>query len=348
MFCGIFIAVGLGLWIPWFLLPTLDWWQMRTWKSASCTVLKSPVGKGEAHSLDLVYRYEWDGASYESANLGAGGIFAGGDQGLWSVPPGTTRTCWVNPRDARQASLNRDYDPETLFGCAPLLFVLLPLAGLIAGWKNLGKPPAPPPSPLPELREGAVTIPRSSRGGCGVTAMLILILFFAGSAAGLVAIAAPRGAFLLYVYAVPFGFIALLLVRTLIRMGLASFNPRVALTLTPGQVAPGQTLELRWETEGNVARAKSFRITLEGREAARVYKATKTEVFSTREVFQSGSRDLRRGTVKVTIPESGMHSLTHGNRKIVWAFKIDADCARWPRSGEDYEFDVLPRKAGPK
>jgi hypothetical protein len=344
--CLLFISVGMGLWIPMFLLPTLDWWKMRTWKPAPCTIIKSPVGVGDGYAMDIVYRYEWDGASFESGNTGSGGMLSMGDTSLWDVPPGTTRTCYVNPRDAHQASLNRDYDPETLIGLAPLLFVLLPLAALIAGWSKLGKPPEAPPPPLPPLREGAVTIQQTPRGGCGVTAILIMILIFGGLAAGLALIVAPRAGYGVYLYAVPFGLIALFLIHTLLYMGLASFNPRVTLTLTPGQVSPGQTLELRWETQGNVARAKSFRIRLEGREMEHVYKSTKTEVFSTTDVFQAGSRDFRRGTVTVTIPETGMHSLVHGSRKIVWAFTVVADCPRWPRGGEDYVFEVLPRKAG--
>jgi hypothetical protein len=330
------------MWIPWFLLPTLDWGKMRTWKPVPCTIVKSPAGQGAARSPDIAYRYEWDGASYESGNLGTGGIFGTGEAPLWTLPPGTTRTCYVNPRDARQAALNRDFDPETLFGCAPLIFVLLPLIALIAGWSRLGKPPEAPLPPLPPLREGAVTIPPAARGGCGVIAMLVMTLVFGGAAAALALLVAPKAGALGYIYAVPFGFLALLLLRTLIGMGLASFNPRVTLTLTPGQVSPGQTLELRWEAQGNIARVKSFRIVLEGREQAQIGKSTKTEVFTTLDVFQSGSRDLRRGLVKVTVPESGMHSLTHGWRKIVWAFKIVADCPRWPRGGEEYVFEVLP------
>jgi hypothetical protein len=344
--CLIFISAGLGLWIPFFLLPTLEWWNMRTWKPAPCTIVRSPAGKGESGGIEVVFRYEWDGASYDSSTLGAGGLFGTGDGPLWSVPPGTTRTCYVNPRDAHQASLNRDFDPETLFGCAPLLFVILPLAALLLAWKNIGKPPEEI-APLPPLREGARSIPPSPRGGCGVGAMLVLLLLTGGGALALALFVAPAAGGIVYVYAAPLALFALLLLLVLVHIGLASFNPSAVLTLTPGQISPGQTLELRWETTGDIARVKSFRIVLEGREEAFIGKSLRTQPFSTVDVFQAGSRDFRRGTVKVTLPATAMHSMVHGTRKIVWAFKVVAECPRWRRGGEEYVFEVLPRKAGP-
>lgn len=345
IFCLIFIAAGLAMWIPWFVVPTLDWWRMRTWKPVPCTLVKSAAGQGDAFSLQPVFRYEWDGASYDSTGVGSDGMFSMGDFSLATAAPGSTRTCYVNPRDARQATLRRDFDPETLFGCAPLLFVLLPGMALILGWSKVGRPPDAPPDPLPPLREGARRIEPRARGGCGVVVLLFLILCFGGMAAGLVVMARGNGGILAYVYAVPFGLVALLLLKLLVGMGLASFNPRVALTLTPGQAAPGKTLELRWEATGNISRAKTFRIVLEGREEARVGKWTKSEPFATVDVFQSDFKDLRRGMAKATVPETAMTTLTHGSRKIIWAVKVHADCPRWPRDGEEYVFDVLPRKA---
>lgn len=344
--CLIFVGAGLAIWIPWFLLPTLEWWGQRTWKPAPCTITRSPVGKGEARGLEVAFRYEWDGASYDSTNLGTGGVFGSGDGPLWSLPPGTARTCYVNPRDARQATLNRDYDRDALFGNAGLLFVLLPMTALLLGWKNIGKPPQEL-APLPPLREGALSIPPTPRGGCGVFGLMVMILLTGGGAAALVLFAAPSGGPLVYVYAAPLGFFAVLLLRLLVHIGLASFNPSAVLTLTPGQGRPGKPLELRWETAGNIARVKSFRILLEGREEALVGKSVRAQVFETVDVFQAGSRDFRRGTVKVTVPATAMHSMEHGTRKIVWAFKVVAECPHWRRGGEEYAFEVLPRKAGP-
>jgi len=92
---------------------------------------------------------------------------------------------------------------------------------------------------------------------------------------------------------------------------------------------------------------KSFRIAMEGREEAFIGKSLRTQIFETVDVFQAGSRDFRRGTVKVSLPATAMHSLVHGTRKIVWAFKVVAECSRWRRGGEEYVFEVLPRKVGP-
>jgi hypothetical protein len=334
-FCLTFISVGLGIWIPWFLLPTLEWNRMRSWTPTPCTVVRTE------HRLETGFRYVWDDQVHESRNLGPEGLF--GSQGfrLLELPDGAPLTCYVNPRDPTEAALSRSFDPELFFGCAPLIFVVLPLLALILGWRQIGQPAAPEPDALPPLKEGARILEPVSRGGCGC--LLASVLCFGGLTGGLIAIPSSRGSLLGWFYAVPLGFATLALLRIGVYKFLASFNPTVVLTLTPGQGVPGRTLELRWEARGNLARVKSFRIELEAREEAKVGKSrTRSEPFLSQELFKSGSKDLRRGLVKLKLPAGLMHTLEHGAHRIVWAIKVHADAPRWPRGGEEYVFEVLP------
>jgi hypothetical protein len=348
--CLVFISVGLALWIPNFVLPVMDWSARKRWKEVPCTLLRSPAGQGDTLANDLSYRYEFDGGTYESADPGAGGMFAFGEEPWWKLKPGTVTVCYVNPRSPKEAVLNRSLDPDVFFWCAPLLFVVLPLLALVLGLRNIGRPPAPEPDALPPPRPGARVIAPQSRSGCSIAVQLILLLFFAGTGAIVIAIPGFRDSLpirLFYLFPLVMG--TLFILRFLVYAILTSFNPRVTLTVSPGQAAPGETVELRWDSKGGTGRVKSFRIVLEGREETCIPsgKSTKIETapFATIEVAKGGPKDLRRGSATVTIPAPAMHSLVHGSRSIVWAFKVFGEIPHWPDVGEEYRYEVSPRKA---
>jgi hypothetical protein len=353
VFCLIFVAIGLAFWIPNSLIPILEWSARKRWKEVPCVIVRSPAGQDDSPGPELAFRYEFDGRTLESGNPGAVGLFSSGAGLLWKMKPGTAAVCYVNPRPPYEAVLTRDLDWEVFVWCFPLLFVVLPLWVLVLGLVRIGRPPAPEPEAPRAPAPGALVLGAQQRRGCGVVSQIFVLLFFIGFGALLLLIPGFRDDWLIRgFYLAPLGLGSVFLVRSLVYRFLRSFNPQITLTLTPGQAAPGQTIDLRWEAKGNTNRAKSFRITLEGREERqdRVGKGTqvRTEPFASLDVAKGGPKDLQRGSAKVTVPAPAMHSWIHGSRSIVWAFRVFAEIPLWPDVGEEYRDEVQARKAEPR
>jgi hypothetical protein len=160
----------------------------------------------------------------------------------------------------------------------------------------------------------------------------------------------PDGCMSLFI--IPFLLVGLGLIVLVAYYFLALFNPRPVLRVTPGSAALGDSVEVEWETSGNVDRIREFSIVLEGREEATYRRGTSTSTdkstFATIEVVRSPrGKDMRRGRVKVAIPADSMHSFKSSNNKIVWSFKVKGDIPRWPDVNEEFPFEVLPQRLPP-
>jgi hypothetical protein len=148
-------------------------------------------------------------------------------------------------------------------------------------------------------------------------------------------------------FLLPFVLVGLGLAVLVLYFFLGLFNPRPALKISPSMIALGDTVEIEWETAGNVDRVKAFAITLEGREEATFRRGTSTSTdkstFAVISLAQSTrGRDLRRGKAKFTIPADSMHTFTSRNNKIVWLIQVTGDIPRWPDIGEEYPLEILP------
>lgn len=343
--CLIFISVGLALWIPGFLMPVLDWNARKKWKAVPCTIVSSPQDGG---SFGLGFRYEVDGTPYEGRVDGEIGFFSSPSPLIWKLRAGSTTTCYVNPWSPREAVLQRDFDPELFVWCAPLMFVVLPLFALIViQVRGLRPPSDTDPSP-PEPTQGTVVLVPQTRRGCGIVLLLGFIAFFGGILALLALLPGFRESMVLrLVYMVPLGFVVLLLLRTLVRLLLRTLHPRLHLTVTPGEGAPGGSVDVRWDAQGSFGGIQRFRLLLEGREEVQRAKGrTDTAPFASIDVFQGGTKDFKRGSVKVRIPPGSMPSLTHGFRRIVWVFRLSAQVSGLPDLHEEYPYAVGVRKGG--
>lgn len=346
--CLIFISVGLAIWIPNFLLPVLDWSARKKWKETLCTILRGPGGQGETFDLGIAFRYEVDGLTLDSADAGSLDFFSDAGRSLRNLKPGSETVCYVDPRPPHKAVLSRDFDPETFIWCAPLLFVILPGFALVAGLMNIGKrTPSEPPA------EGVVVL-GSGRGskGCSLLFQLGFLLFFGGIATLLVYLPGFRELIVVrLVYLVPIGLLTLLLLRGFVRTLFRSYGPGLLLTVTPGVPAPGQTVEVRWESKSVSDRTKYFRITLEGREEIRTRVGRRDQVekavFETLDVGKGGPKDLRRGTAKFSIPASAMPTFEHGSRHIAWIFRLAGEIPGVDKEGEEYPFEIAVQKGKP-
>ena len=333
--CLIFISVGLALWIPGFLLPVLDWSARRKWKEVPCTITKAPMEDG---SFGLSFRYEFADEPHDVTVDGDLGFFSMPSERMFRLKSGEKTVCYVNPRAPREAVLQRDFDPELFLWCAPLLFVLLPLLGLVAmGVKAFRPPPAEAPPP-----GNSVVLASASRRGCSILVQVAFLLLFGGLLALLALLPGFRESLVVRLaYMVPIGLVTLLLLRTLVRTLLRTLHPSVTLTVVPGEGAPGRTVDVRWDAPGGGV--KRFKILLEGFEESPHGKSRRTATFATVDVFQGGPKDFKRGSVKVLIPEGVMHSMEHGFRRIRWVFRVSAELTGLPDLHEEYPYTVAFR-----
>jgi len=150
-------------------------------------------------------------------------------------------------------------------------------------------------------------------------------------------------------FLIPFVLVGLGLIVLVFYYFLALFNPRPTLRVSESSVALGDTVELEWETAGNVDRVKEFTITLEGREEATYRRGTSTStdksVFATIELVKSTrGKDMRRGKVKVSLPADTMHTFRSSNNKILWCLKLKGDIPKWPDVSEEFALEVLPQR----
>lgn len=339
MLCGVFITVGLSIFIPTCLLPLLRFNAMRTWTETPCTIIRNQdTGRSDA----VAYEYTIDFVRYESKDVGLEGMFLP-MRSTWELKPDLKTVCYVNPSDRREAVLWRDIDPSILVGLAPLLFVVFPGLALVAGWRNIGRPVPPTPPPVPEgpVAPSILLEPAMRSRGCGI----LMTLFFLVVLGGIVAVLWIFGTIGHRVLAVPFSLLWLFLLRVLGRMLLSLLNPRVALRVTPGRGVTGGPLDVRWDMTGGLRGVRRFLLELVVREE-HVYRSGKstrsrTSPLATVEIAKGGAKELRRGSTRVTLPDT-MHSFRHGGTAVVWLFRLTAEIPFAPDIDEEYPLEVGP------
>ena len=126
-----------------FVRQALASFAARSWPEVPCTVLSSEVrghtstgrGGGLTYNVDILYEYQVGGRTYRSNRYQfLGGSSSGYDSKAAVVaqnPPGTRRTCFVNPGDPNDAILTRSFGAEHWFLLTPLVFAVIGIAGIV-------------------------------------------------------------------------------------------------------------------------------------------------------------------------------------------------------------------------
>lgn len=145
---GIFLLSGLGFMIPfgfmfWGLIDSRGWEEIR------CTVTSSGVGvhsgdDGSTYSIDIRYRYEWNGQEYSGdryhfSSFGSSSGYQGKADVVERYPVGSEAPCWVDPDDPEESVLARKVGWEALFVLLPLVFVIIGLLGGLATFGVFGR-----------------------------------------------------------------------------------------------------------------------------------------------------------------------------------------------------------------
>jgi len=129
---ALLLVAGLGLFAAFLLGPVRHAIAARSWRAQECKVLRSEVRRktggedGDVYSPEILYSYTVDGEEHRSETYGFFAYSSG-----WASAQrisngyrsGSTATCYVNPADADDATLNRDPSLGWLIGLLPLVLV---------------------------------------------------------------------------------------------------------------------------------------------------------------------------------------------------------------------------------
>jgi hypothetical protein len=353
-----FILVGLGIFYGLTLHPAWKIMEARHWRELPCVVDSSQVvvhsgDDGSTYSVEVVYRYFYDGREYTSNrydfSVGSTGARKGKEAIVARHPAGTETRCFVNPDQPTEAVLHRGWAQTMFFGAFGLLFTAAGGFGLFfIGGSTRGIRPR---EPLPETDGPAPLKPKQTP-----LAKFLTITAFAAFWNGFI------GIFVYFVFLaedaknVPFFAKAIVSLFALIGVALiigvlgdflALFNPRIQLTALRTRVPLGGELQFSWKIGGQSGSLRKLRFVLEGREEVTYRRGTSTsmesKVFAEIPVFETTERELlTQGSARVVVPASLMHSFESGNNKVLWQLKVQGEIPRWPDVTGEYPITVLP------
>lgn len=328
LFFGVFLLAGLGFAIPILILPVWKIVDALSWEPLPCEIVSSDVSShsdsdGTTYSIDVRYRYEVGGQSYESDRYNfIGGSSSGYDgkaEVVAGLPEGSTTTCYVDPEDPTEAVIHRGFSWEMLFGFLPLIFIAVGAGGIVwvlrggAGAATAGrrkrawlpararpKPPAEAERFGPETGFRIASEPELAGAAgpvelepaAGPIGKLVGITFVCLFWNGIVSVflwqvikswKSGDVDWCLSIFLIPFVLVGLLLLLGVPYQFLALFNPRPHLSLSRTTVPLGGSAELEWRFSGAAGRIRHLRIVLEGKEVATYRRGTST--YTDKETF---------------------------------------------------------------
>ena len=378
---GVFLLAGLGFLIPFGLM----FWRLaasQTWEETRCTVLSSAVGThsgddGATYSVDVTYRYSWNGETFTSDRykftFGSSSGYDGKAAVVARYPPGSEVACWLDPSDPAESVLVRSVGWEALFVLLPLVFVAIGAAGVLGSFGAFGSGGSPkrqdwlPGTDDEEEREPmtlqaarpmqeagtdpSVLSAQSSPKG-RLVGSIVFAVFWNGFVWTFLYFLVVKGDAdgCAVVFLGIFAVIGLFLLASVPYYALALANPRPILRLG-GVLTPGRTIRVSWRFEGKAERIQRLTMKLAGREEARYRRGTNTytdkHVFHETVVLELPDRGgIPSGETAITIPADAMHSFDGGNNKVIWTLAVHGDIPRWPDVNEEFELTVRPEGLG--
>lgn len=378
-FFGVFAVVGIGVLIPFFVLPTIRIIRARDWQSVPCRILRSEVRSHDSddsttYSVHILYEYEFKGQTLRTDRYSFMGGSSSGYKGKRRIvdqyPKGSKAQCWVDPMRPAEAVLYRGFSPIMWVGLIPAVFILVGVGGALAMVRKQGRQGSPNTqadwlrdSPPIERASASLCVGHPGPEGGPVElkakhspigkfmGILIFALIWNAIVAFMVMTRLPNGPAspVPLIMVVVFGGIGMVCIVGVIYQFLAMFNPRPQLHLSAAQVALGDRLTVDWQVSGRVERLVRLTLTLTGKESAQYRRGTRTctaqHVFHQTElVALSDPLSMQRGSTTLTIPAHTMHSFHGNSNHIIWSLTLHGDIPRWPDMKETFEILVTPMR----
>ena len=318
-FFSVFALAGLGILFFVIVPKGKKYNDAQGWIETPAKVVWSRVRShssddGTTYSVDIFYRYQFEGNEYRSNTAD---LFSGSSSGRSSKqkkvkehPRGKEITCYVNPAQPWQALLERDLGWSALFALFPLPFIAVGLGGL---WWTFRKRTAVRKNKLLRhssngLRQNTSPLRHSptsadvyhsgshrsivgdhgrktfSPGGKRIKSVLgslMVALFWNGITSVFVTIAVKswlsgNPEWFLTLFIIPFVLIGLAMIAYTFYQFLALFNPAPKLTLESSGITLNQATKLKWVISSGSLRLTRFRLYLVGEESAEYRRGTNT------------------------------------------------------------------------
>ncbi|NNE93600.1 MAG: DUF3592 domain-containing protein [Verrucomicrobiales bacterium] len=385
----VFTTIGLGVAIPLGILPGKRMLESENWVETPCTIIWSRVQShrsddGTTYSVDIFYEYEFESETHRNNRYefmaGSSSGRSGKQEVVRQYRPGSQQVCFVNPDLPEQATLKKGFSAWAFLGLIPLFFFIIGVALLIAWIRGRGKKKERKSrfAAAKEARQGRerewkeeletagsfqpmveeTTGPRilspggnRIKGSCGC---LFFALFWNGIVSVFVwqaieGIQKGRPEWFLVIFITPFVLIGLALIIGFLYKLLALANPKPVLTVQPGNLRPGEDVQISWTIRGNARRISHLKMELWGVESATYRRGTKThtdnQVFFCRTIADSADgRGVENGRLNFQLPQDVVPSLKLGSNQIKWQIRVSGDIPFWPDIQDTFEITVLPAR----
>ncbi len=370
-----FGLAGLGIFGGLVLPKTLEWISMRGWKETDAEVIWSRVARhsdsdGTTYSVDLFYRYQFQGKDYRSNRYNLIGGSSSGHSGKQEVvrahPPGSSLTVFVDPDKPWRAVVKRGAGWGSLFALFPLPFMAIGFGGLWYYFKKRNEGPS-----VSRPRGGHAVAARARQmvapvvagewikvGGTRWAAFIFLTIFalfwngiisfgvrdaWSGlsNSSGIGRIfGGGMGLFL-----IPFVVIGIGLACGALYCFAALFAPHYEVKIGDGRLAPCRSTSIHWRRAGGYGQPLDFLLLLVGREEATFSQGTSTStaksVFYERVLFETTvPLAMDQGRVDLTIPDDAVPTFHGEHNKVRWLLCIRATVPRLPDLNDEREITV--------
>ncbi len=361
---GIFFAVGFTLLATFIGPKVLGGWASRAWVEVPCEVISSRVkshrgSESTTYSVDVFYRYAWEGREYQSNRFD---VFGGSSSGyaakkdiVAGYRPGEEAVCFVNPEAPAEAVLRRGVGwSGWVFVAIPLIFTVVGAAVFVGSWRagrsGGNARAARVIHGQTSMTEGPVVLKASNGRWVRLALTLGIALFWNGIVSVFVWHAVEdfqrgRPDWFLTIFLVPFVAVGSLLVSAVVSGVAGLANPRCRLTLDRARPRVGGRLGIRWEMRGAVHRLERLVIILEGAEEATYTRGTTTStdrrVFARLPLVERTARlEMHEGSGEVLLPADAMPTFATEHNKIEWKIRVWGKIPWWPDLNEEYGVEV--------
>ncbi len=368
----VFILPGLA--ISYFLgvRPMLRVQEAQHWPTAPATVLSSQVrthrgSDSTTYSIDISYRYTWEGQEYTSDrydfSMGSSSGRESKARVVRAFPVGHHFEAYVNPDNPAEAVINRDFQwlYAALLGFGAV-FVIAGLAAALGGLRTARTGSRSdtrsylPPLPQPDARGGILLKPEHSPW-----AKVFGILFFALVWNGIISVFVFQvwkswqnnsPDYFLTLFMIPFVLVGLGALLAFFYALLSTFNPRLLLLLSPDHPRPGTPFALDWEFHGSPRRLQHYTLTLEGLERIEYTTGSgkhssnhvRENLFFQQELHHTDNPShMADNTLNVELPADLPHSFHAPNNKILWRIRLHGPIRFWPDLKQTFPLTVLPK-----
>jgi hypothetical protein len=360
---GIFSVVGLAILVFWFIPLLFEAWDARQWPEVPCQVVSSKVRShdsddGTTYSVDIHYRYEFEGQNYDSNRYSFMGGSSSGYGGKAAIvrqfPAGSSAICYVNPDRPHQSVLNRGIGLWVLFGLIPVVFAG---AGIFLCVHFLRKRKAKTKNP----EEAEAAGPTMLSAGTSPVGRFVGMILAAAFWNGIVSVflwqlmesfkhGSPE--WFLAIFLIPFVSIGLGFIGAVFYYGLALFNPRMKLALDRQPATLGDSFQGAWQLRGAVSRLETMKIDLVGREMAEYEEGSgkrrttrrHKNTFYRQTLFESTDpREFRAGNISGHYPFPAPPSLEGSVGKIIWKLEVKGKIRWWPDVKEEFKIELHPK-----